>query len=94
MIHGQHNMAQKFVRTTGVGSSALPPGACVELEGLAEARKTAFADYSGARDRLSFCAEPDGANHEDALAAFQDARRKLRVRQRNWEEHVAAHHIG
>ena len=93
MIQINHNMAQKFVRKDAGPSSLFQSGNCSELESLAKTREEAFAEYLSARHHLS-CSAPEAVGHIAAVETFEAARAKLRVTQRNWEEHVAVHHIG
>jgi hypothetical protein len=87
-------MAGKFARNHAEVSSLLQPGSCTELETLAKTREVAFTDYLSTRHQLSLCSEPGAASHSAALKTFDAARAKLRLSQRNWEHHVAAHHMG
>ena len=89
-----HNMAGKFARNHAEVSSLLQPGSCTELETLAKTREAAFTNYLSARHQLSLCSQPGAASHSAALKTFDAARAKLRLSQRNWEHHVAAHHMG
>jgi hypothetical protein len=93
VIQINHNMAGKSARNDTGSSSFLQSGNCSELEGLAKTREEAFTEYLSARHHLS-CSEPEAVGHTAAVEAFEAARTKLRLTQSNWEEHVAAHHIG
>jgi hypothetical protein len=94
VIQIAHNFAGKLARNHGGASSLLQPGSCTELETLAKTREAAFTHYLSARHHLSLCSGPGAAGHSAALKTFDAARTKLRVSQRNWEHHVAAHHMG
>jgi hypothetical protein len=93
MIQLPHNMAENFV-PKDASTSLLEPGNCLELERLANTRKEAFTNYLSARHHLSLRSESEAAGHNAAFETFEAARRKLQVSQRDWEQHVAAHHMG
>jgi hypothetical protein len=82
-------VAQKYASASFPGSSD-----CVELEGPTKTRGEAFTEYLSARHHLSLCSDPEGAGHTAAVETFEAARRRFRVTQRNWEQHVSAHHMG
>lgn len=94
MTEPQHNTAGKLVPNDASTSSLTRSGNCPELEGLTKTRGEAFTAYLSARHHLSLCSEPEVAGHTAALETFEAAHWKLRVSQRDWEEHVAAHHMG
>ena len=94
MTQPQHNTAGKFARNDAGTSSLTRSGNCPELERLTRTRGEAFTAYLSARHHLSVCSQLEVAGHTAALETFEAARGKLRVSQRNWEEHVAAHHMG
>jgi hypothetical protein len=94
VIQQAHNTAGKFAGNPAGAPSLLQPGSCTELETLAKTRETAFTHYLSTRHQLSLCSEPGAASHSAALKTFDAARAKLRLSQRNWEHHVAAHHMG
>ncbi|MBZ5569335.1 MAG: hypothetical protein LAN64_15970 [Acidobacteriia bacterium] len=93
MIQLRHNMngkpAPKDARL-----ALLVAGKCEELEALAKKREAAFTQYLSARHHFSLCSEPGTEGHTAALETFEAARTRLRLSQRNWETHVAAHHMG
>ena len=66
---------------------------CVVLQQLTELRAAGFAAYQNARQLMAIL--PNGqAGHEDGLKVFEIALQSFLVKQRNWEEHVAEHHLG
>jgi Cdc6-like AAA superfamily ATPase len=89
-----HNMAGKFAGNPAGAASLLQAGSCTELDTLAQTREAAFTHYLSARHQLALCPESGAASHSAALKTFDAARAKLRLSQRNWEHHVAAHHMG
>ncbi|MGI9102572.1 MAG: hypothetical protein ACR2IF_09035 [Terriglobales bacterium] len=93
MIQLNHNIAEKPAHNDAGPSSLLQPNGCSQLEDLAKAREEAFTEYLSARHRLS-CSGPEAVDHPVAVETFEAARTKLSLTQHNWEEHVAAHHIG
>ena len=82
-----------LARKDAAPSSLLQSSNCSELESLAQAREQAFTEYLSARRRLS-SSEAETAGHTAAAEIFEAARLRLRLTQSNWEDHVAAHHIG
>jgi hypothetical protein len=94
VIQLAHNTAGKFAGKHAGAASLLQPGSCTELEALAKTREAAFTHYLSARHHLSLCSEPGAPDHSAALKTFDAARTKLRLSQRDWEHHVAAHHMG
>lgn len=85
------NLAEKCVGRT---SHRTGSGSCVALEALTKTRGEAFTEYLSARHHLSLCSDPEATGHTAAVETFEAARRRLRASQRNWEQHVAAHHMG